>query len=336
MTNKLNVSLIGCGRIYKNHISAIENLNHLFTVDALCDTNPSVINSLKKDSKINIYDDFHDLINSTNSDLYVLCTPSGLHSEQAIKLLDLNRNVLCEKPVATNTKDSILLYEAIKRSNANFFTVLQNRFNPTVEKLKKILTEEKIGKVYQAVSNVLWTRPQSYYDLAPWRGTISLDGGAFLNQSSHYFDLLYHFFGKHKNIHSLIDTKARKIEAEDTGAAIIEFESGVLGSINVSMLTYPKNFEGSFTIIAEKGTIKLGGSALNKFEYIDSVLDEDEFYKLNYEIPNIYGYGHLNVYENVYNYLVKNIYSHLLGDEGFYSFNMIMDCYNQSKLYNKK
>jgi UDP-N-acetyl-2-amino-2-deoxyglucuronate dehydrogenase len=180
--------------------------------------------------------------------------------------------------------------------------VKQNRLNTTMQLLKAAIDKGRFGKIYMVQSNVYWTRPQSYYDMSPWRGTWALDGGAFLNQASHYVDALTWLMGDVESVMAEMRTLERKIEAEDTGTALINFKNGGVGTMSVTMLTYPKNFEGSITVLGAKGTVKIGGVAINKIEKWDfeDYDDSDRMINsVNYEPVNVYGYGHIPYYENV-------------------------------------
>jgi UDP-N-acetyl-2-amino-2-deoxyglucuronate dehydrogenase len=328
----LKVSLVGAGRISKNHFDAISTLSNKFQIDYICDNDKEVLNNLSKSFNSDfLVNDFLDLLNKSESDLYVLCTPSGLHPVQAISLLERSKSVLSEKPMATNLSDGIKVLDTVKKhTNSRFFTVKQNRFNETIIKLKEIINSNVLGDIFNINVNVFWTRPQAYYDQASWRGTKELDGGAFLNQASHYFDLLIYLFGDVKSVFSYTKTFKRDIEMEDSGIVAIEFESGSICTVNVSMLTYNKNFEGSITVIAENGTIKVGGNALNKFDFFDIKNFDENLDDFNYDIDSVYGFGHLKLYESLYDSLINSTESMLESSSGFKSLKLIMAAYESS------
>ncbi len=168
--------------------------------------------------------------------------------------------------------------------------------------LKRAVDSGRFGRLYLANCTVRWTRPQEYYDQAPWRGTWEFDGGAFMNQASHYVDLIQWIVGPVDNVMAQTATLARRIETEDTGVAILRFRSGALGVIEVTMLTYPQNMEGSLTILGERGTAKIGGTAVNKVEhwaFADSDPDDELVRTLDSAPPNVYGFGHEGYYRNV-------------------------------------
>ena len=180
--------------------------------------------------------------------------------------------------------------------------VKQNRLNPPIQLLRKAIEKGRFGRIYLANTTVRWTRPQEYYDQAKWRGTWEFDGGAFMNQASHYVDLMQWLCGPVESVVAKTATMARRIEAEDTGVAVLKFRSGALGTIEVTMLTYPKNLEGSITILGEKGTVKIGGTAVNKVEqwqFADADEDDALIESASSTPPTVYGLGHLGYYRNV-------------------------------------
>lgn len=150
--------------------------------------------------------------------------------------------------------------------------------------------------------NVFWTRPQDYYDKGGWRGSWEWDGGAFMNQASHYVDLIQWLLGPIDSVQAMMGTLGRKIEAEDSGVLNIRWRHGAMGSVNVTMLTYPKNYEGSITILGEKGTVRVGGLAVNKithWEFQDKQPEDEAILAENYETSSVYGFGHVPYYMNV-------------------------------------
>ena len=194
------------------------------------------------------------------------------------------------------------LVQACDEAGVQLFVVKQNRLNPPIQLLKRAVDKGRFGRIYMANVTVRWTRPQEYYDQAPWRGTWEFDGGAIMNQASHYVDLIQWLVGPVESVMAKTATQARRIEAEDSGVAILKFRSGALGVIEVNVLTYPQNLEGSITILGEKGSVKIGGTAVNKVEHW-AFADYDDDDKLveaaNTNPPNVYGFGHEGYYRNV-------------------------------------
>ena len=227
-----------------------------------------ILHDYEKSYKANSYNSIVSMLDKEDLDLVVLCTPSGIHAKQTILCANHGVNVMTEKPMATRWEDGIEMVKACDESNVKLFVVKQNRYNKTIELLKRAAEEERFGRIHTVNINVFWTRPQDYYDQAKWRGTWEFDGGAFMNQASHYVDLLDWIVGPVEKIQAILST-TRNIEVEDSGVLNIKWRSGAIGSMSVTMLTYPKNLEGSITILGDKGTVKIGGVAVNEIEHWD-------------------------------------------------------------------
>ena len=206
----------------------------------------------------------------------MLATPSGLHPQQVIEIAAAGLDVMTEKPMATRWSDGLRMVRACDEAGVRLFVVKQNRRNRTLQLLRQAIQGDRFGRIYMVNVNVFWTRPQSYYDSADWRGTWEFDGGAFMNQASHYVDLLDWLIGPVESVMAYTGTLARRIEVEDTGVAALRWRNGAMGSVNVTMLTWPKNLEGSITILGEKGTVRVGGVAVNKIEHWEFAQGHDD------------------------------------------------------------
>tara|TARA_B100000073_G_scaffold348470_1_gene367579 strand:+ start:17408 stop:18556 length:1149 start_codon:yes stop_codon:yes gene_type:complete len=349
---KINIALVGCGRISKNHIKAIILNYSKIEFVAICDNDLERLNNacdfaedfLKENSLKDFnplkFDNYLDLIESHKEkkitiDLIVLATPSGLHSEQVILAAESGINVCTEKPMATNWEDGVKMLSACKKANVKLFVVKQNRFNKTIELLKKQIDSNRFGKIALVTVNVFWHRPQSYYDLDAWRGTIEMDGGALMNQSSHYVDLIDWLFGPLEKVSALTATIKRDIEAEDTAVLQFKCGSGILGTMAVTMLTYPQNLEGSITVLGEKGTVRIGGKAVNKIEhwlFEDESPDDLIVEKASYETTSVYGFGHPAYYKNMLEVLQEDKPPICDGDEGLKSLEILEAAYRSSRL----
>jgi UDP-N-acetyl-2-amino-2-deoxyglucuronate dehydrogenase len=302
MTHRaFDIALVGCGRISKNHFDAIAQTDGL-RLSAVCDVDAGRARSAGEAQGVPWFTSVDELLRGAPSDIVVLCTPSGLHGPQGIQAAHAGKHVLSEKPMATSLRAADELVEACDTAGVQLFVVKQNRLNPPVQLLRRAIEKERFGRIYMANVTVRWQRPQEYYDAAPWRGTWEFDGGAIMNQASHYVDLLQWLVGPVESVVAKTATQARRIEAEDSGAAVLKFRSGALGVIEVSVLTYPRNIEGSITILGEKGTVKIGGTAVNRVDHW-TFADYDDDDKLVDTVstspPNVYGFGHLGYYQNV-------------------------------------
>ena len=334
----LKFGLIGCGRISKKHFDSIKQLDNS-SITACCDINAKKAKSSAATHNIaNYYRDHKEMLSKEKLDAVIICTPSGLHPEIGIDAANAGLHVITEKPMAINLKEADKLIKACDHNKVKLFVVKQNRLNPTMKFLKNAIRKNRFGRIYLAQSNVFWQRPQSYYDLARWRGTWEFDGGAFMNQASHYVDALHWLIGEVDYVMAETATMARNIETEDTGSAIIKFRNGVIATLNVTMLTYPKNFEGSVTILGENGTAKLGGIAINKIEKWEFSNYDDDDKKIeesNYNPMSVYGHGHLPYYKNVVSSLLGQTVPNTDGREGRKSLEIIKAIYKSAK-YGKK
>ena len=303
---KIKFAVVGCGRISANHFgSIVEHKDHAELV-AVCDIDPAALSEITAKSDVKGYSSLTDLLLHSDAEVVALCTPSGLHPQQAVEIARAGRHVMTEKPMATRLADGKRMVHDCDAAGVHLFVVKQNRLNPTLQLLKSAIANNRFGRIYMVTVNVFWSRPQAYYDSARWRGTWEFVGGAFMNQASHYVDLLDWLIGPIESVHAYTATLARNIEVEDTGVANVKWRNGALGSVSVTMLTYPKNLEGSITILGEKGTVKLGGVAVNEIQHweFESADESDaNIRQASYDTTSVYGFGHPRYYENVINVL---------------------------------
>jgi UDP-N-acetyl-2-amino-2-deoxyglucuronate dehydrogenase len=328
---RIRVALIGCGRISKSHLDAFGALKADLEVVAVCDTDPAALAAAKGATGAPGFVELDELLAKVDCDVVAISTPSGIHSAQAVRAAESGRHVVTEKPMATRWKDGLRMVEASDRAGVRLFVVKQNRLNPTVQLVKKALTSGRFGRLYLVTCNVFWTRPQEYYDAARWRGTWEFDGGAFMNQASHYVDLFEWLGGPVEQVDAMTGTLARRIEVEDTGVATMRFRSGAMGAMAVTMLTHPKNLEGSMTILGEKGTVRLGGVAVNQIDHWqfadpDPVADEAAR-TASYQTSSVYGHGHTLYWENVVKALRGEAQAMTDGREGLRSLELLTAIY---------
>jgi len=301
LDRKIRVAMVGCGRISKNHFSALEHLREDLELVAVCDRDRSVLKVHAEQYGVPGYVSLKAMLEAEELDMAILCSPSGLHPDQTVMLAEFGINVVTEKPMATHWSDGLRMVKACDVANVWLFVVKQNRKNATLQLLKQAMDEKRFGKIHMVHINVFWSRPQSYYDQADWRGTWEFDGGAFMNQASHYIDLIDWLIGPVEKVQAMVST-TRQIEVEDTGVINLKWRNGALGSVAVTMLTYPQNFEGSITILGETGTVRVGGVAANEIQhwnFADTMDYDSDVKNANYETASVYGAGHLLYYKNV-------------------------------------
>jgi UDP-N-acetyl-2-amino-2-deoxyglucuronate dehydrogenase len=331
---KIRVALLGCGRIAANHFDAIEKHAADLELVDVCDVNEQALERAMARTGAKGHRRLSAMLAETSADVVVLTTPSGLHANQAIEVAQSGRHVVTEKPMATRWQDGLRMVKACDDANVHLFVVKQNRRNATLQLLKRAVDQGRFGKIYSVAVNVFWTRPQEYYDSAKWRGTWEFDGGAFMNQASHYIDLLDWVIGPVESVMAYTATLARNIEVEDSGVAALRWRSGAMGTLNVTMLTYPKNLEGSITILGEKGTVRIGGVAVNeiqKWEFAEPNEDDERVKDVSYETTSVYGFGHPLYYQNVIQTLRGTASAETDGREGLRSLELLIAMYLSSR-----
>ncbi len=327
---KIRVGLVGCGRISQNHFEAFEAHESECEVVAVCDVNAAALAAAVTRTGAKGFASLEELLAGSDADVVVLATPSGLHASEAMQCAAAGRHVVTEKPMATRWADGKSMVAACDAANVHLFVVKQNRRNATVQLLKKAIQAGRFGRIYMVAVNVFWSRPQSYYDSAAWRGTWEFDGGAFMNQASHYVDLLDWLVGPVESVQAYTATLARNIQVEDTGVLAIKWRNGALGTMAVTMLTYPKNLEGSITILGEHGTVRLGGVAVNTIEHWEFATQDPDDAKVadaSYAATSVYGHGHRGYYENVFAVLRGTALPDTDGREGLHSLELLIATY---------
>ena len=331
-------ALVGCGRISANHIEALRQHAARAQLVAVCDNRPAALQAAVAKTGVPGYASLDELLENASGehapDIVTLATPSGLHPRQAMRVAAAGRHVLTEKPMATQWDEGLQMVRACREAGVKLFVVKQNRLNPTMQLLKQAIDSGRFGRIFMCTVNVFWTRPQSYYDDAPWRGRWDLDGGAFLNQASHYVDMVDWLVGPVDNVHAYTATLARDIEAEDTGVMSLRLRKGGLASINVTMLTHSKNFEGSITLLGERGTVRIGGVAVNQIQHweFDEARPEDETVKAaNYGATSVYGPGHPLYYDNVISTLRGEQQAEVDGYSGLRSLEVVLAAYRSAR-----
>ncbi|GAB4255682.1 MAG: O-antigen biosynthesis protein WlbA [Methylomicrobium sp.] len=327
---KIQFAIIGCGRIANNHFEAIKKHTDNAELLAVCDTDAGALTKACQKTGAQGYSNYTTLLQQHKPDVVVLCTPSGLHPKQAIQAAQSGVHVMTEKPMATRWQDGQDMVNACDNAGVHLFVVKQNRRNPTIQLVKRAIEKKRFGRIYMVTINVFWSRPQNYYDSAKWRGTWEFDGGALMNQASHYIDLLDWLIGPIDSVQAQTATLARDIQVEDTAVMNVRWRSGALGTVAVTMLTYPKNFEGSITILGEKGTVRLGGVAVNDIQEWTFAEPDEEDEMINnasYETTSIYGFGHPLYYDNVIKTLKGQAEPETDGREGLKSLEVLIAAY---------
>jgi len=331
---KMRFALVGCGRIAQNHFAALAQHAERCQLVAVCDVDPAALARAAAQTGATPFSRLDQMLAKSEVDAVIITTPSGLHPEQAVRIAAAGRHVITEKPMATRWEDAKRMVGACDAAGVRMFVVKQNRRNATLQLLKSAVDKKRFGRIYMVNLNVFWTRPQSYYNSADWRGTWEFDGGAFMNQASHYVDLIDWIVGPVESLQAYTATLARDIEVEDTGVISLRWRNGALGSMNVTMLAYPHNLEGSITILGEKGTARIGGVAVNEvqqWQFAEPDEDDARVREASYATTSVYGFGHPLYYDNVIKVLRGEAEPETDGREGLKSLEVLIAAYRSAR-----
>lgn len=334
LDRKIRFALVGCGRIANNHFEALRQHHDRAELAGVCDVDPRALDRAASLTGATAYASLDQMLQDCEADAVIVTTPSGLHPEQAIRIAQAGRHVITEKPMATRWEDGKRMVAAADAAGVRLFVVKQNRRNATLQLLKRAVEKKRFGRIYMVNLNVFWTRPPEYYDSAKWRGTWEFDGGAFMNQASHYVDLIDWIVGPVESLQAYTATLARDIEVEDTGVISLRWRNGALGSMNVTMLTYPRNLEGSITILGEHGTVRIGGVAVNEiqqWEFARPDADDALVADASYQTTSVYGFGHPLYYDNVIKVLRGEAEPETDGREGLKSLEVLVAAYMSAR-----
>ncbi len=333
---KLKFAIIGCGRISVKHIEALIANQETSRLVALADiaeekavTRKEQYQAVIKEAEVNIYTDYLEMLKREDVQVVVVATESGLHAQQTINCLKAAKNVLVEKPMALSLSDAIKMTKLAQKKRLKLGVCYQNRFNRPIQRLRRAVEEGRFGKIISGSVSVLWSRDDDYYQQAAWRGTKKLDGGVLMNQAIHSIDLLQWMMNSEvKRIHSERDTFLREIEMEDFGALLIRFKSGAIGIVEGSACVYPKNLEKRLSLFGEKGTVIIGGLAVNEtkvWQFADQRdYDQEEGDSV---IDDVYGDGHIALYQDFIKAIIEKREPLINGQEGQKSLKIVLRAY---------
>lgn len=333
----IKYALIGCGRISPNHIEAAKNNGLNFV--AMCDIVPEIMEQKAKDFQLDVvkqYTDYKELLAKEEPQLVAIATESGKHAEIALDCIEAGCHVIIEKPIALSIADANAIIEAGKKKGVLVCANHQNRFNKSVQYIRKAMEEGRFGKLLHGTAHIRWNRGQDYYTQAPWRGTWAQDGGALMNQCIHNIDLLRWMMGDEVDeIFAYTDNLTHDfIEAEDLGVALVKFKNGAYGIIEGTTNVYPRNLEETLYVFGEKGTIKAGGKSVNVIEewsFADKQ-DDPEYVKATYHEnpPNVYGFGHTPLYADVIDAIKTGRQPYVSGEDGKRALEMVLAIYKSA------
>jgi len=331
--SKLRFALVGCGRIAKKHAEILAKQLPDAELTAVCDTVAERAEAYGRKYNVPFFTNMHEMMKKAGDRIDVLniLTPSGNHAENTVALAPYGKHIVVEKPMALTIDDADSMISACDRAGVKLFVVKQNRYNYPVQKLRAALEEGRFGKLVLGTVRVRWCRDQKYYDQDSWRGTWRYDGGVFTNQASHHVDLLEWMMGDVESVFAKSATQLVRIEAEDTGVVVLKFKNGALGIIEATTATRPKDLEGSISILGEKGTVEIGGFAVNEMKIWNFVEgrpeDAEVVAQFRNNPPDVYGFGHVEYLKDVIDSIRNNKKALVDGLEGRKSLELIMAIY---------
>ena len=336
----MKYALIGCGRIAVNHLIAAKT-NKLDIV-AVCDIRPEKMDALLKKSDLDSlpikkYTDYKKLIDENpDLNLVAIATESGVHAEIASYVIEHDINTIVEKPIAMNMDDANKLVELARKHNVSVSANHQTRFNASVQELKNALDSGRFGKISHATVSVKWFRDEAYYKQAAWRGTWKDDGGTMMNQCIHGVDLLCWLMGsKVDTVYGVTRQRFHDyIEAEDLAFAIVQFENGLVGTVEGTANVFPENLEEAVYLFGEKGTVKLGGNSANNIEiwtFADEQPGDDERMVLKEPAPNVYGHGHVKLYAEMMDAIKEKRKPYIDIEDGKNALEVVLAIYKSMK-----
>jgi len=331
---KIKFALIGCGRIVKKHVDSItQHLQNCAELTAVCDIDTTKAKTIGEKYNIPWYTDYTEMLTKHQEvDIVTILTESGNHARHTIDVVKkFSKHIVVEKPMALTLEDADEMISTCDEYGVKLFVVKQNRYNLPVMKLREALETGRFGKLVMGTVRVRWCRTQKYYDQDKWRGTWALDGGVFTNQASHHIDLLEWMLGEPVSVFAKSRTALVDIETEDTGVAVITFRNGAIGLVEATTAVRPKDLEGSISILGAKGSVEIGGFAVNEMKiwnFTDSGEEDKQiFTDFNENPPNVYGFGHVRYLENVCDSLIHGKKALVDGLEGRKSLELINAIY---------
>lgn len=332
----MKFGIIGCGRISYKHVEALLNNRAEAELSAVCDIVKEKAIERKKqyegelnNADVKVYTDYIKMLGNEEIDVVAIATESGYHAKHAIDCLNAGKHVLVEKPMALSSADADEMIRLAKQKNLKIGVCHQNRFNPPIQKLRRAIEEGRFGKIINGTARILWNRNDDYYKQASWRGTKELDGGTLMNQCIHNIDLLQWMMDSEvERIHCERGTFLRNIKMEDFGAILIRFKNGSIGIVEGSVCVYPRNLEETLSIFGEKGTVVIGGLAVNEIKTWQFA-DERDYDKEDNstEVDNVYGKGHTPLYKNFIDAINNDTEPLINGEEGKKAMEIILKAY---------
>jgi predicted dehydrogenase len=329
----ITFGLIGCGRVAPRHAQSMAQL-HEVRLAAVADIRVERGQRFADDYHAAAYTNYHDLLSRPDIDAVSICVPSGLHAQVAVDALQAGKHVLVEKPIALSLADADRMIRVAQERGLHLGVVLQNRLNSPMQQVRCAIDEGRLGRLYLGNACVRWYRPQAYYE-DDWHGTKAMDGGALMNQSIHHIDALQWFMGPVQSVQAYSATLAHRMEAEDVGVAVLRFADGALGTVEGSTLTWPQNLEGSVALFGERGSVEVGGTALNRITLwkVEGQLEQEAEILTSQRVdpPSVYGYSHREVLRDFAQAVLEDRPPGTPGEEARKSLELVLAIYQAAQ-----
>jgi len=303
---KYHVAVIGCGRIAGHHCRSIAGVDEMEIV-AVCDLVAEKAQAYGRMFDIRWFTNYHEMLSGMpDIDIVAIITPSGMHHEHAMDVMKrYGKHLIVEKPTFMTPTQLEAAYRTAEGAGVHIFPVFQNRYNSAVQRVKTALRQGELGDIRIMNVRVRWCRPDRYYNLAPWRGTFSHDGGALTNQGIHHVDLLRYLGGEVRTVNAVMRTLGAHIEVEDTVVGAFTYGDGAVGSLEVTTAARPDDFEASLSIVGSKGLAQIGGIAVNELQIFTP--NPDACRDFSEDFPDCYGFGHAAMYEDIAAFFIRNL-----------------------------
>ena len=302
--NNIKIALIGCGRVAGHHCLSIANTEGV-ELAAVSDLVLERAQNFGDEYGVPAYANYHQMLREhPKIDIVSVITASGMHQEHAVDVIEnYGKHVIVEKPTFMRPEQAGDVFDLGDSNGAQIFPVFQNRYNKAVARVRKALDNDELGDIRIVSVRVRWCRPQRYYDLAPWRGTFSHDGGALTNQCIHHVDLLRYLGGEIVRVNASMRTLGAEIEVEDTVVATMEYGSGAVGVLEGTTAARPDDFEASLSIVGSKGLAQIGGIAVNELQIFtpspgECASHSEDFLGIEGH-GAVYGFGHSDMYRDI-------------------------------------
>lgn len=304
MQNNLKVALIGCGRIAGHHCRSIQSVEGV-ELAAVCDLEIEKAHAYSKEFGAPAFSDYREMLKAVPEiDIAAVITPSGMHFEHGAEILeDFGKHIVMEKPTFMRPSQLRDAYQIATKTDRRIFPVFQNRYNKAVSRVRQAFQTGELGDIRTVSVKLRWCRPQRYYDMAPWRGTFSHDGGALTNQTIHHVDLLRHLGGEIERVNATMRTLGADIEVEDTTVATLTYKSGAVGTLESTTAARPDDFEASISFVCSEGMAQIGGIAVNELQIFtpdpSACSENSEDFKRIEGHGAVYGFGHTQMYRDI-------------------------------------